>query len=168
MSSLSWNDLTTYSSPRSRYPIRPSFSSGVGFALIISLAIDQIFCLAPSIRPPIEPVVSRTKQTSIRGFASLVLVLALTICDHPIAIARVRNVTVFFIVLFGDFINGVVEREQDVLAKRHPGRGLGMFLEQVEIGLGVELNAFSLGRVLRVRIDPLLAVLEKRAAIHEF
>src|SRR6185436_4635601 len=44
----------------------PSFNSGVGCALIISLAIDQIFCLAPSIKPPIEPVVSRTKQTSMR------------------------------------------------------------------------------------------------------
>src|SRR5690348_2597648 len=32
----------------------------------MSLAMDQIFCLAPSIRPPMEPVVSRTKQTSIR------------------------------------------------------------------------------------------------------
>src|SRR5438094_1160623 len=158
----------TTTSPTSRSPHGPSFSSGVGFALIISLAIDQIFCLAPSIRPPIEPVVSRTKQTSIRGFASLVWVLALSICDHPIAIARVRNARVFFIVLFGDFINGVVEREQDVLAKRHPWRSLGMFLEQVEIGLGVELNPFPLGRVLRVGIDPLLAVLEKGAAIHEF
>src|SRR5881394_2679691 len=126
----------------------PSFNSGVGFALIISLAIDQIFCLAPSIRPPIEPVVSRTKQTSMRGFASLVWVLALSICDQPIAIARVRNLRVFFIVLFGDFINGVVEREQDVLAKRHPGRSLGMFLKKIEIGLGVELNAFPLARVL--------------------
>src|SRR5205814_4852052 len=99
----------------------PSFNCGVGCALIISLAIDQIFCLAPSIRPPIEPVVSRTKQTSTRGFASLVWVLALSFCDQPIAIARVRNVRFFFIVSFGDLINGVVEREQDVLAKRHPG-----------------------------------------------
>src|SRR6267143_5196212 len=113
--------------------MRPSFNSGVGFALIISLAIDQIFCLAPSIKPPIEPVVSRTKQTSIRGFASLVWVLALSICDQPIAIARVRNVTVFFIVLVRDFIDGIVEREQDVLAKRHPWRGLGMFFEKIEI-----------------------------------
>src|SRR5207249_11811992 len=146
----------------------PSFNSGVGCALIISLAIDQIFCLAPSIRPPIEPVVSRTKQTSMRGFASLVWVLALRVCDQPIAIARVRNVRVFFIVLFSDFINGVVECEQDVLTKRHPWRGLGMFLKKIEIGLGVELNPFPLGRVLRVRINPLLAVLEKGPAIHEF
>src|SRR5436853_1010336 len=102
----------------------PSFNSGVGCALIISFAIDQIFCFAPSINPPIEPVVSRTKQTSMRGFASLVWILALSICDQPIAITRVRNVTVFFIVLVGDFINGVVEREHDGLANRHPWRGL--------------------------------------------
>src|SRR6266576_1166408 len=144
----------------------PSFNSGVGFALIISLAIDQIFCLAPSIRPPIEPVVSRTKQTSMRGFASLVWVLALSICDQPIAIARVTNVTVF-IVLVGDFIDGVVEREQDVLAKRHPWRGLGMFLQKIEIRLGAELNTLPFGNVMRGRINPLLAVLEKGAAIHE-
>src|SRR4029078_4268558 len=49
----------------------PSFNSGVGFVLIISLAIDQIFCFAPSIKPPIEPVVSRTKHTSMRGLVSL-------------------------------------------------------------------------------------------------
>src|SRR6266516_3494417 len=41
--------------------------SGVGLALVISLAIDQIFCLAPSMSPDIEPVVSSTKQTSILG-----------------------------------------------------------------------------------------------------
>src|SRR5881396_2744662 len=44
--------------------------SGVGLALVISFAIDQIFCFAPSINPDIEPVVSSTKQTSIRGFAT--------------------------------------------------------------------------------------------------
>src|SRR5437867_6936307 len=43
--------------------------SGVGLALVISFAIDQIFCLAPSIRPDIEPVVSSTKQTSIFGLS---------------------------------------------------------------------------------------------------
>src|SRR6476620_5419515 len=74
----------------------------------------------------------------------------------------------FMIGLVGDFIDGVVEREQDVLAKRHPWRGLGMFFEKIEIGLGVELNAFPPGRVLRLRINPLLAVLEKGAAVHEF
>src|SRR4029077_6407363 len=145
----------------------PSFNSGVCFALIISLAIDQIFCFAPSIRPPIEPVVSRTKQTSMRGFASLVWVLALSICDQPIAIAMVRNVAVF-IVLLGDFIDGVVEREQDVLAKRHPRRGLWMFLQKIEIRLGVELNTLPLGKVVRGRINPLFAVLEKGAAVYEF
>src|SRR5438067_8854212 len=146
----------------------PSFNCGVGCALIISFAIDQIFCFAPSIRPPIEPVVSRTKQTSIRGFASLVWVLALSVCDQPIAIARVRNATVFFMVLFADFINGVVEREQDVLAERHPRRGLRMLFEKIEVGFGIELNTLPLRQILRVRINPLPAILEKRAAVHEF
>src|SRR5947207_12146381 len=47
----------------------PMRMSGVGLALVISLAIDQIFCFAPSMRPDIEPVVSSTKQTSILGLA---------------------------------------------------------------------------------------------------
>jgi hypothetical protein len=75
---------------------------------------------------------------------------------------------VFFIVLFGDFVNGIVEREQDVLAKRHPWRGLRMFLQKIKVGLGVELNALPLGHVVRVRIDPLFAILKKGAAIYEF
>ncbi len=33
------------------------------------LAMDQIFCLAPSISPPMEPVESSTKATSTRGRA---------------------------------------------------------------------------------------------------
>src|SRR5437870_6191619 len=45
--------------------MRPMRMSGVGLALVISLAIDQIFCFAPSMSPDIEPVVSSTKQTSI-------------------------------------------------------------------------------------------------------
>lgn len=69
--------------------------------------------------------------------------------------------------LFGDFINGVVEREQDVLTKRHPRCGLGMLLKKIEVGFGIELNALPLGRILRVSIDPLLSILEKRAAVHE-
>ena len=70
--------------------------------------------------------------------------------------------------LFGDFINGVVEREHDVLAKRHPGRGLRVLLEKIEVGVGVELDTLPLGRALRVGINPLLAILEKRAAVYEF
>src|SRR5437764_14224582 len=62
----------------------PSFNSGVGFELIISLAIDQIFCFAPSIKPPIEPVVSRTKQTSMRG---LVLLAAAVFARHECELA---------------------------------------------------------------------------------
>src|ERR1043165_700393 len=45
--------------------------SGVGLAATISLVMDQIFCFAPSIKPDIEPVVSSTKQTSMRGLAGL-------------------------------------------------------------------------------------------------
>src|SRR5258706_4236308 len=52
--------------------MRPRRRCGVGLSLIISLAMNQIFCFAPSIRPDIEPVVSSTKQTSRRGLADLV------------------------------------------------------------------------------------------------
>ena len=41
--------------------------SGVGAPLAIWFAIDQIFCLAPSRSPDIDPVVSSTKTTSMRG-----------------------------------------------------------------------------------------------------
>src|SRR4029453_1455289 len=103
----------------------PSFNSGVGCALIISLAIDQIFCFAPSIKPPIEPVVSRTKQTSMRGLGrDGGAVLPNDVC-HKARIAQadkiigrmlvLRVVSVFIGLLFSDFINGVVEREHDVL-----------------------------------------------------
>src|SRR6267143_7233120 len=50
--------------------------SGVGLAAMISLAMDQIFCFAPSIKPDIEPVVSSTKQTSMCGLAGLVEALS--------------------------------------------------------------------------------------------
>ena len=44
--------------------------SASGLESTIAVAIDQIFRLAPSIRPPIEPVVSSTKATSTVGLAS--------------------------------------------------------------------------------------------------
>ena len=69
--------------------------------------------------------------------------------------------------LVSDFVNGVVEREQDVLAERHPRRGFRMFLEEIEIIVGVELDALPLRHVLRAGIDPLFSVLEKVAAVHE-
>src|SRR6476619_4296966 len=103
----------------------PSFNSGVGFALIISLAIDQIFCFAPSIKPPIEPVVSRTKQTSMRGLDSDVgAVFANDGCQKASSaesykiicrMPMLRVISVFIGLLFSDFIDGVVEREHDVL-----------------------------------------------------
>ena len=44
--------------------------SASGLESTIAVAIDQILRLAPSIRPPIEPVVSSTKATSTVGFAT--------------------------------------------------------------------------------------------------
>ena len=68
----------------------------------------------------------------------------------------------FIIGLVGDFIDGVVEREQDVLAKRHPWRGLGMFLEKIEIGVGVELNALPLGQRSARSHQPIVCRFGKR------
>src|SRR4030095_11638426 len=138
----------------------PSFNSGVGCALIISLAIDQIFCFAPSIKPPIEPVVSRTKQTSMRGLDWRVgAVVAnngcqkLSIAEPAKMIGRMpmlRVVSVFIRLLFSDFINSVVELEHDVLTQRQPRAGFGMFCQEVEVFFGVKLNVLALSGVLRV------------------
>jgi hypothetical protein len=46
--------------------------SASGLLSTIAVAIDQILRLAPSIRPPIEPVVSRTNATSTAGLAMAV------------------------------------------------------------------------------------------------
>src|SRR5882757_4031766 len=43
--------------------------SASGLLSTIAVAIDQILRLAPSIKPPIDPVVSSTKATSTVGFA---------------------------------------------------------------------------------------------------
>src|SRR5882724_11343634 len=43
--------------------------SASGLLSTIAVAIDQILRLAPSISPPIEPVVSRTNATSTVGLA---------------------------------------------------------------------------------------------------
>src|SRR6476620_1587860 len=42
-----------------------------------------------------------------------------------------------------------------------------MFLQEVEIVVGVKLDALPLRHVLRVGVDPLFSVLEKVAAVHE-
>ena len=76
---------------------------GVGSALRSSLAIDQIFCLAPSIRPLIDPVVSKTKHTSIRAgagagttsHASRRPVVETSRSVH----ARVVNMVLFFVMM---------------------------------------------------------------------
>src|SRR5215467_11622421 len=137
----------------------PSFNSGVGCALIISLAMDQIFCFAPSIKSPIEPVVSRTKQTSIRGLDFNVgAVVAnngcqkLSIAKADMIIGRMpmlRVVSLFIGLLFSDFINSVVELEHDVLTQRQPWAGFGMFCQEVEVVFGVKLDALAFGGVLR-------------------
>src|SRR5262245_51900557 len=69
--------------------------SGVGRPLAIWLQIDQIFCLAPSIRPPMLPVVSRQKTTSTFGFLSAAT--AAGAADRPAQAASraaVRNMDV--------------------------------------------------------------------------
>src|SRR5206468_7955622 len=115
--------------------------------------MDQIFCFAPSINPPMEPVVSRTKQTSMRGFLSGISVLAKSVCEQAMNMAR--SIVFMWFGLVGDFVNGVVEREQDVSAERQPRRGLRMFLEEIEIIVGVKLEALAFRHVLRAGIDPL-------------
>jgi len=69
--------------------------------------------------------------------------------------------------LVGDLVNGVAERDLDVLPEREPRRGFGMFLEECVVIFGVELDALPLREFLRGGIDPLLSVLEKGAAVHE-
>src|SRR6188474_1736514 len=143
----------------------PSLNSGVSCALIISLAIDQTFCFAPSIKPPIEPVVSSTKQTSMRGLDFGVgAFVANDGCQKPRVAEADRIIdrmpmlgviSVFIVLLFSDFINGVVELEHDVLTQGQPRAGLGMFCQEVEVFFGVKLDALSFGGVLRVRVDPL-------------
>src|SRR5215813_6037150 len=115
----------------------PSFNSGVGCALIISLAIDQIFCFAPSSKPPIEPVVSRTKQTSMRGLDFSVGAVVADDGCQKLSIVKadrisgrkrmLRVASVFIGLLFSDFINGVVELEHDVLPQCQPWAGFGIF-----------------------------------------
>src|SRR3954464_9239674 len=53
----------------SRWATRPMRMSASGLESTIAVAIDQILRLAPSIRAPIEPVVSSTNATSTAGFA---------------------------------------------------------------------------------------------------
>src|SRR5262249_10808448 len=79
----------------------PSFSSGVGFALIISLAIDQIFCLAPSINPLIELVVSSTKQTSMRGF---LFWLGVSVAKAEHAINKLKRIVFIWLAVRGDYL----------------------------------------------------------------
>ena len=77
--------------------------SGVGLAEIISLAILHIFSLAPAIKPPMEPVVSSTKQTSILGFSFLAIFLACSFSaaktgeEKPMASIHTVGINLFII-----------------------------------------------------------------------
>src|ERR1700704_2689015 len=57
--------------------------SASGLESTIAVAIDQILRLAPSIRPPIEPVVSSTNATSTVGFTEA--------CDSPAESGRAAS-----------------------------------------------------------------------------
>ena len=57
--------------------------SASGSESTIAVAIDQILRLAPSSRPPIEPVVSSTNATSTVGFA--------TAADRPAESGKVAS-----------------------------------------------------------------------------
>src|SRR5256885_16727721 len=105
------------------------------------------------------------------GFGAAAFSPAALSCICMLAARRVRMMSLVFmnlVFLFGDFINGVVEREQDVLAERHPRRGLGMLFEKIEVGFGIKLNTLPLRHILRGRINPLLAILKKGTAVHDF
>src|SRR5580658_3299105 len=67
MSLVRSSTRVTYSSPRSRYATSPTRSLGEGLPSWASRAICQIFALAPAMRPPIDPVVSRAKTRSTLG-----------------------------------------------------------------------------------------------------
>lgn len=69
--------------------------SASGLASTTLVAIDQIFRLAPSSNPPIEPVVSRTNATSTVGLA-LACDIAAEIGNATIASATARMVMTDF------------------------------------------------------------------------
>ena len=83
--------------------------SGVGLAEIISLAMLHIFSLAPAISPPIEPVVSSTKHTSILGFCFLAAFLVSFLSSAKAGvrtIASERVVRIIFFIMVSNQING--------------------------------------------------------------
>ena len=62
-----------------------------------------------------------------------------------------RVISVFIGLLFSDFINGIVEREHDVLTQGQLRAGFGMFCQEVEVFFGVKLDSLTFsGVVLRV------------------
>src|SRR5437016_3374988 len=115
----------------------------------MSFAIDQIFCFAPSINPPIEPVVSSTKQTSMRDF--LFSLGTSRAARDALAMSRLSNAVVIFIVwirLVSDFVNRVAECDLEVLSEREPRVCLGKFLQEREIIFGIEFDLLTFCQAL--------------------
>src|SRR5882757_8105431 len=90
--------------------------SASGLLSTIAVAIDQIFLLAPSIRPPIEPVVSSTNATSTVGFA-LAAENAAIDSNAAVAKASARKTMADFI----GILQCSVPRNQSSLRFKFPG-----------------------------------------------
>src|SRR5688572_22478536 len=102
-------------------------------AATMELAMVQIFCLAPSIRPDIEPVVSRTKVTSMvfafAGGASVARAWVRASRSTGMMRRVVRGMVVSFFFCTGeapvprrlvvvDLIERVFDQDVDVVAER--------------------------------------------------
>ncbi len=105
-------------------------TSGVGFLAMTLLAIDQIFCFAPSISPPMEPVESSTNATSTRGLAGGGVGAGADSGDGepPRAAPRCRDALSCTVLLHG-FTSGpgerVVDDDVDVVPEGEPRGSLG-------------------------------------------
>ena len=78
-----------------RPPVTGSGITPSGLVSMMVVAIDHIFCLAPSISPPIEPVVSRTKATSTVGLA--------TACERKV-VGNKKNASAIARMVMTDFM----------------------------------------------------------------
>src|SRR5688572_21239194 len=126
------------------------------------LAIVQIFFFAPSIRPPIEPVVSRTKQTST-VFVGSVCACATgaaaaasaapagareTASGRISAVAQLRTRSVVRMGSLRSVIPNLVQRvaddDVDLVAQRQPLRIRGVGAGELEILVAVEADALAL------------------------
>src|SRR3954468_6172237 len=186
-SSLRSKTLVMYSSPRSRYGTSENRTCAPFSAATMLLAIDQILRLAPSISPPIEPVVSSTKQTSIeRGCA---IATALEITDGSVAggaicasaplvkIAHARNdaqVRLLMVRLFmirssfiADGVDRVIDHDVDVVPQRQPLGRRWVVAQEREVIIAVEPHVLLLEVLLLLRggVGPAVGVLVERAAV---